>query len=328
MPTPKNLHEELLMFTSFLRYTAEEQMRWESLVATIDALFREVWPDSTVSEMGATAAGLSVLKDGTAHFFALNTVDEPCARDSLKAAAARFGFQIEFAVDYRSMQCVSLTEARTGERCIVRFGHNAKECAVAADLLRDSIANVPFRKAALTAIESLLRQNKVLDDTGLNSNLLNAEAAALMMLAIANSYSKDDEPDAGRLLVDFFLTYGFAAHFDCATHSVSHSGMDPPTPKVHSESQLSVIDPCDPSRNVTPKLDKFSHLQAVFHYCYTAIAQFTQVNVVQRKAQSALSTVIGGETFWSRVLQMHHNQISPFYEVVRDKQHILAQQLV
>lgn len=327
MTPAQTLSEELMMFTSFLRHTPEEQMRWGSLVATIEAAFREVWPDSTICEMGSTAAGIMVAKDTTAHFFALGTDNCAESRDKLQVCANGMGFQVEFTVDYRGMPCVSLTEARTGERSFVRFGETASECAVSADILREAIASNPHRRAALVAIDALLRQNKVMDDIGSNLSLLNGEAVAIMLLSIANSYSKDDEPDAGRLLVDFFLTFGFAAHFDCAVNSVMYKGMDPPAAKVHKDAQLSVLDPASSDRNLTPKLEKFSHIQAVFHYCYTAISQFTQVNVTQRRAQSALSTVIGGEAFWSRVLLMYHQNIAPFADVVRERHGVLAQHI-
>eukprot|EP00331_Platyophrya_macrostoma_P015883 CAMPEP_0176474814 /NCGR_PEP_ID=MMETSP0127-20121128/43253_1 /TAXON_ID=938130 /ORGANISM="Platyophrya macrostoma, Strain WH" /LENGTH=451 /DNA_ID=CAMNT_0017870327 /DNA_START=78 /DNA_END=1433 /DNA_ORIENTATION=- len=323
----QTLSEELFMFASFLRHTPEEQMRWTSLVATIDAAFREVWPNSVVAEMGTTAAGILMAKDTTAQFYALNTEDTPELRSKFLASANSFGFQVDFTTDYRLMSCVTLTEARTGERSFIRFGKDAAQCAIAAEVLKTSIAEVPARKYALVAIDALLRQNKVIDDIGSNLALLNGEAVALMLLSIANSYSKDDEPDAGRLLVDFFLTFGFPVHFDCAAHSVSYKGMDPPSPKTHLDAQLSVLDSIDGERNLTPKLEKFSHIQAVFHYCYTAISQFTQVSSSQRRAQSALSTVIGGESYWSRVLSMFHQGIAPFAQAVRDRQHILAQHM-
>jgi hypothetical protein len=109
--------------------------------------------------------------------------------------------------------------------------------------------------------------------------------------------------------------------------SIHYNGMDNRLEKVHRESQLSVLDPGDLTRNLTPKLDKFSHLQAVFNYCYTALSQFTQVSPEQRRAQSALSTLIGGESYWSRVLKLYHQNVSPFAEVVQARHAILAQSL-
>jgi hypothetical protein len=327
LPPPQSVSDELMMFASFFRQTPEEQMRSGSFIATVETIFLEAWGDSVLNEMGATAAGVIMSKDVTAHFYALGTTDEPAKLEVLKQSASNYGFQVEFKVDYRGMPCATLTEARTGEKCVVRYGETAKECQEAANILKEQIASKPHRKAVLVAIDSLLRQNKVLDDTGTNVSLLNGEAVAFMVLSIANSYSDDDTPDAGRLLVDFFLTFGFQAHFDFATNSIHYKGMDPPVSKVHMDDQLSVLDPSNPERNLTPKLEKFSHIQAVFHYCYTAISQFTQVSAQQRRAQSALSTVIGGESFWSRVLSMYHQQVSPFLEVVRDRAHVLAQAL-
>lgn len=325
-PVPQSLTEELRQFALFLRDTPTEQHKWSSLMNTAEAVAIAVWPQSRLHEMGATAAGI-LTKDSAMHLYATDSEDTPERRQRLKEVANEHGFQVEFGVDYRQCITATLTEMRTGERCVVRFGADAIIAAPAAELLTRAILGVPERHAALFAIDSLLRQNKVLDDTGNNDTLLNSEAAAMMLLAIANSYSRDDQPDAGRLLLDFFLTYGFPAHFDCTASSVNYLSMEKLTPKQHPDCQLSVLDVHESQRNLTPRLDRFAHLQGVFNYCYTAISQFTQVASSQRRAQSALSTIIGGETFWSRVLQLYHQEIQPYRQIVQEKHHILAQLL-
>jgi hypothetical protein len=186
-------------------------------------------------------------------------------------------------------------------------------------VLEEQIKAVPARLAVLVTLDALLRQNKLLDETGLNEKLISTEAIAVMLLAIANSYSSDDAPDAGRLLNDFFLTYGFPAHFDCSQNSVSASGMTSPVAKLHREAQLSVLDPAQETANLTSKVDKVAHLLAIFNYCYTASTQYLVVSLEQRRAQSVLSTMIGGETYWSRVLTLYHQRVAPFFDVVNEK---------
>ena len=246
----------------------------------------------------------------------------------LRQAGNAEGFQVEFSEDCRSCPTVILTEARTGDACAVRYGPLTALAKTAADVYRQGIAIREERRVALVAIDALLRQNKVVADfSNTNSGSLPSEVTVVMLLAIANSYEDEDIPEADRLLIDFFLTFGFSAHFDNATLSVVCQGMQVPTPKKHLDAQLSVIDPGDGTSNIATKANRVPHLLAVFNYCYTAITQYFQSAQNARRAQSALSTVIGGEAYWSRVLHLYHSHQEPFFSVVRAKQDMLAQHM-
>ena len=327
---PNSLSDELFQFMQFLSPTADETRRAAESKQRIDELISAVWPSSTLMPMGPDAAGVPLTKEGTSHMYAPgSTIGEnlESIKAKIRSTALEFGFQTDFGVDYRGIDTVILTEARSGEKVSVRFGEKCEAIATSSKILEDHIQLVPNRRSVLVALDALLRQNKLLDDTGVNTALLSCEAVAMMLLSIAHSYAADDTPDSGRLLNDFFLTFGFTAHFDCSTNSIVYSGMVTPVAKVHRESQLSVIDPSNETANLTSKVDKVAHLLAVFNYCYTASSQFTQVSPQQRRAQSILSTMIGGETYWSRVLSLFHQHVSPFHEVVNDKKFRLAMQM-
>lgn len=325
-PVPATMGEELHLFARFLLMTPQEREKCDSLTAAVGEVCRTVWgATAAIYPMGVNAAGVYPPKEATLHFYSLETTIDDGTQEKFRVAANDMGFQVEYMTDYRNCPTVLLTDARSGERCAIRYGPQAAEAKPTADLLATAIAAVEERRCALVAIDALLRQNKVLDETGINSSGIAPEAVAVMLLAICNSYGEDDAPDAGRLLTDFFLTFGFPAHFDNAATSISHKGMAHSQPKLHKDAQLSILDPSEPTRNLTQKADKVPHVMAVFNYCYTALSQFNQTHPQQRRAQSVLSTIIGGETYWSRVLQLYHQQISPYVEVVRERQHVLAQ---
>ncbi|KEG15630.1 hypothetical protein DQ04_00021280 [Trypanosoma grayi] len=324
--------DELKQFAAFLRPTPEELSCSESAVGLATGIMQAVWPLVKMSPMSTTAAGLSPLKDVTLHYYAENT---PVAPDDLESIQLRLqsvandqGAQVEFSTDYRDVTCVVMTDARSGKRLTIRYGPRASHAGVAARIFQTTIASNEEYHATLTVLDALLRQNKILDDVGTNMEAVNGEALTTMLVAIINSYGLNDAPDAGRLMMDFFLTFGFPANFDLVKNSVTVKGMavNPPS-KVHRNAQISILDPFDEAQNLTPKLEKAAHLQAVFNYCYTALSQYKQVSQRQRRAQSILSTIIGGEAYWGRVLQLYHEGISPFVEVVNEKKHLLAHAL-
>ncbi|RNF06406.1 hypothetical protein TraAM80_03872 [Trypanosoma rangeli] len=328
---PENPTEELRLFASFLRATPEEITCSDSAVNLATEIMQAVWPTVVMKPMATTAAGLSPLKDVTLHYYAqhspVTSEEMERVQKEIQNVANSHGAHVEFATDYRDVPCVVITDTRSGRRLTIRYGPQASYAEHPSNIFRTIIVSNSDYHATLTLLDALLRQNKILDDTGTIKDALNGEALLTMVVAIINSYSSSDVPDANRLMMDFFLTYGFAANFDLVKHSVTINGMSQPTPKVHHNAQISVLDPLDETRNLTPKLEKAMHLQAVFNYCYTALSQFTQVSQRQRRAQSTLSTIIGGEAYWGRVLQLYHEGISPYVDVVEMKKHILVQSL-
>lgn len=322
-PIPESLTSELGLFARFLDRTPQEAERHSLIQNTIQTAFRAVWPSSSLSHAGINAAGVFP-PESTVHLYAESTTDSEEARTALRTAANENGFQISFFEDYRGCQTALLTEARTGDKAAVRFGAQVERTKASAEIIRQALGRNEASRVVLIALDALLRQNKVLDESG-SSPGIPAEAIAIMIICIANSYDESDTPTAERLLTDFFLTFGFPAHFDSATLSIDYKGMTNQVPKVHLNSQLSVLDPADPKENLTGRVDKVPHILAVFNYCYTAVSQFSQTAPTARRAQSALSTVIGGETYWSRVLHLYHQQVEPFYSVVLERQASLAQ---
>ncbi|AAZ11940.1 hypothetical protein, conserved [Trypanosoma brucei brucei TREU927] len=331
MSVPDTVTEEVRLFSSFLRPTALELYCYEAVVTSVTAMLRELWPTAELHPMSTTAAGLPPLKDMTLHFYAKNTVVTPDAKQytqmHLQSITNNAGFQLEFCYDYRNVMCLLLTDSRSGLRMNVRYGAEACRVEVASRLFASAVASNEACRQTFLLLDALLRQNKILDDTGTNPEALNSEAVATMLVAIFNSYDANDTPDTGRLLMDFFLTYGFCANFDMFSHSVTARGLREPTSKVHPNAQISVLDPSNEGHNLTYRLEKAAHLQAVFNYCYTAISQFAQVEERQLRAQSVLSTIIGGESYWSRVLQLYHEGISPYFEVVNEKKIFLIRAL-
>ncbi|EPY36435.1 hypothetical protein STCU_00585 [Strigomonas culicis] len=296
---------------------------------TVQDMLRSVWPDTDLRPMGITAAGNFFHKDTTSHYYAVNNseVTEE-VRKQLGAAANERGAQIEFAVDYRGLQCFVLTDSLSGLRCCVRIGPNAAErCEPAAELLRHTFGSNLGARGVLFVLFALLQQNRILDDSGTNPRLLPGEAAAVMLLSVLNSYDATDVPDAGRLLMDFFLTFGFISYFNPVSISVVHNGMRHTVPKKHANAQLSVVDPSDGDTNLTPSLDRVSNLQAVFSYCYSALNQYAQVSGDQRRAQSALSSIIGGEPYWGRVFRFYEQKVEPYCSVVESKRNSLVKSM-
>ena len=326
VPMCSSLAAELTQFAKFLDLCPEELVKVDRLYEGVHSIVREVWKDATLNKMGPTAAGVISPKESVLHVYLTNSEDAPPeVQTKLRELAAARDYQVEFFNDYRGVTCAMFTEARSADRVVVRYGPDATKAKISAEKLTVGIARNPSTCAVLVALEALMRQNKMLDDTGNNPLAVCGEALAVMLLSITASYEGGEVPDAGRLLMDFLVTFGFQNFFDHVKHSVSPKGMADNTDKVHKDAQLSVLDLSDPSVNLTPKVDKVPLVVAVFHYCYNAVSQFEQVDHSQRRAQSALSTIIGGETYWSRVLQLYSQKVSPYYDIVRQKAQNLAQ---
>ncbi|KPI85979.1 hypothetical protein ABL78_4981 [Leptomonas seymouri] len=326
---PPRLGDEVLRFNEFNTPTQEEEATCKSCAASMEAILQRVWPGASLQPSGATAAGQSSTKGATVHYYATGTSDATEEQmQTWMRAANEVGAQVSFTRDNRELPCAVLIDSRTGHRCCIRYGDNAVEAlAETSELLWRSVAACPVTLAAFNTLLALLSQNRILDESGSAHTLLSGEAVAIMLLAVVNSYDSSDVPDAGRVLLDFFLTYGFESYFNAAQSSVSVRGFGAPTAKKHPNAQLSVLDPIDEMVNVTPRVDRFGSIQAVFNYCYAALLQYAQVRPSLHRAQSALSTIIGGEPYWVRVLRFYHLQVEPYHSVIQLKKHLLVQHL-
>lgn len=324
---PADLGEEVLRFCDFNTPMEEELGTRQSCTATMESVVRRVWPEAALQPTGATAAGQNVTKGVTLHFYATGTTDAtPEQLQQWMRAANEVGAQANFLQDDRGLPCAVVVDSRSGHRSCIRYGSEAAAAlAHASHALESQIASKPVPRAVLNTLLALLNQNKLLDESGTARTLLSGEAVAVMLLAVINSYDETDVPDAGRVLLDFFLTYGFESYFNPLQSSVSVKGLAVPCPKRHLNAQLSVLDPSNETVNLTPEVDRVSSIQAVFNYCYTALSQYSQVSSSLHRAQSPISTIIGGEPYWVRVLRFYQLQVEPYYSVVQSKKHILAQ---
>jgi hypothetical protein len=327
-PVPQTMSEELMRFYNFVSQSPSESQRSANVLGVIsEVCASKLWEGCSIEPMSTSAAGI-IPPDSVLHYYVDKfefTEDNTKPEEEIRSAFNDVGFQADFFKDYRGMPSIKLTEARTGDRCTLRYGPQAHETKKTAEVLTAGFNKSISRRYAFVVIDAVLRQNRALEDWGVSSALLPCEAIAIMLLAIANSYEDSDVPDAERLVNDFFLTFGYDAHFDIVAHSVSIDGMANQIPKVHKAALLSVLDPSDPTRNLTSNVEKIAHIRGVFQYCYTAISQFSQASSANRRAQSALSTIIGGEAYWTRVLHHYKEQTEPFYSAVLERRGALIQ---
>lgn len=325
MPSNCGLDDELRIFLEFHNPTHEEISVLDELTKTALRLLKQLWPEVLLVPVGVTAVGMPVTRERTAHYVALKAVtDADSAEARLQKLASAAGVQLQFFTDYRSHRCVTFTDGRSGIRANIRYGDSLATAQRASAVFQNGLANSQSAVQVLQVLLTLLQQNRLLDETGNHPELISSESVAVMLLSVVNSYGPNDQPNAGRLLNDFFLSFGFPAYFNAATSSVNYKGAVPPTPKVHTDASLSVLDPGDPTQNLSTAVEKTPALQAVFHYCFTAISQYEQVGTKQRRAQSALSTIIGGEPYWTRVLKLYEDGVEPYAQQVSSKKaHLL-----
>jgi hypothetical protein len=213
-------------------------------------------------------------------------------------------------VDSRGLPCFLVEHAATQREVLLRIGESG---AAAADSVR-AILRYKMSgevRSALNCLIVLLRQSRIIDD--LEPAALSDEAAAVMVMAIANSYGERPTPD--RLLIDFFLTYGFKAHFDSDALSVCAEGMVNPVPKAHPDAAASILDPANHDRNLAAGMNgkKLQFMQSTFNYCYHVVSEFAKESDPQKqRGQSPLSTVLGGEPFWPRVVELAQLNVEPY----------------
>jgi len=200
----------------------------------------------------------------------------------------------------------------TGVEFVLNHGAGSRRAVDAAAVIAAGFQS-DVRRMSLSCLVSLLRQNKTIDD--FNTATLSDEAVCIMVLSIVNSYADDDEPTAQRIILDFFLTFGFPEHFDTATASITAKGVAEAPDKVHPGDALSILDAGDERRNITAGVtaDKLKYLATVFNYCFRVVSGFCEQNDPGlRRAQSPLSTIVGGEPYWPRVLELAAAGVPPY----------------
>jgi len=229
----------------------------------------------------------------------------------LSSALFKNGCRLEREfVDARGFPCYLVEHAATKREVVLRIGEAG---AAAAETVRAVLRHqMPGDvRSALNCLIVLLRQSRIIDD--LEPAALTDEAAAVMVMAIANSYG--ERPTAERLLIDFFLTYGFKAHFDSDALSVSIDGMVNPVAKAHPDDAVSILDPANATRNLAVGMTakKLQFLQSTFNYCYHVVSEFAkETDPHKQRGQSPLSTVLGGEPFWPRVVELAQLNVEPY----------------
>ena len=186
-------------------------------------------------------------------------------------------------------------------------------------------------KEALLAIDAVLRQAQYVSDT-VFVDYVSSEALMVMVLSIVNSYDPEDElpRTSHRIMQDFFLTFGFEENFNLASRSIVQEGMAVEVGKMHPRDALSVLDVAPPPagpgalpavvHNMTAgvSITFLRVLVAVLHYCYRAVQSFVdEPDLAKRRAQSALSTILGADTFWMRVVGLFSVSEPPFDTYVR-----------
>ncbi|EPY43179.1 hypothetical protein AGDE_00743 [Angomonas deanei] len=297
---------------------------YNQCVENISRVMREVWPQASLHPKGITAAVMAPKKEICNHLYAVHCDDLEGVKQ-FEELAIKQGFHLEFGTDNRGLPAVICTDCVSGVKSCITYGPEAeKKCKGTSDILRDAYSSTQSARDVLFVLLALLQQNRILDDGGLNQKLFSGEALAVMLLSVVNSYENNLLPDSGRILLDFFLTFGFVAYFNPVASSVTIKTMQPPRPR-HMTSQLSVLDPADETINLTPSLDRVSNVQTVFSYCYSALNQYTQVSSGQRRAQSVLSTIIGGEPYWIRVFRLYEQGVDPYYTFIAEHKAALYQ---
>ena len=112
---------------------------------------------------------------------------------------------------------------------------------------------------------------------------------------------------------------------------VFHAPVDVPgvpasvAPAIANIAEINIEAP--PPRNLAASNPDTRHLSAVLNYCYAAMEAHESSSPSKRKAQSVLSTIIGGEAYWGRVMDLYENVVEPWYGVVHHLRRILAKSL-
>eukprot|EP00758_Cryptobia_borreli_P008349 Tbor_TRINITY_DN5382_c2_g1::TRINITY_DN5382_c2_g1_i1::g.4244::m.4244 len=348
------LSEELTMFADFISLTNKEKNHLEEFKMTCKMCFQKLWGnDCEFVNMGLTAAGVFHHKDSPVHVLATNTASNPIGisediptTEAIRTVLLTVGFSSVFFEDVRGCTTVLINaNVPINTPIAVCYGPRAHEAERTAIELRSMIGEKESYRIALIAVDALLRQNNLIDSLGTKPKLVCGEAVAVMLLALVKSYGgspatienekgeeddlneNDTMPPPGKVLMDFFITYGFPANFDPINHTCdSAKGLTNPVMKIHRNDVLSILDPssdiCDSTRkprNLATGVDSTTHLTAILQYCYTATQQYEQMPPSKRRAQSVLSTIIGGEAYWGRVIDLYDQRVSPFYEVVLGK---------
>ncbi|CAD2218017.1 hypothetical protein AGDE_08371 [Angomonas deanei] len=223
--------EELSIFSIFNTSTEEEMKIYNQCVENISRVMREVWPQASLHPKGITAAVMAPKKEICNHLYAVHCDDLEGVKQ-FEELAIKQGFHLEFGTDNRGLPAVICTDCVSGVKSCITYGPEAeKKCKGTSDILRDAYSSTQSARDVLFVLLALLQQNRILDDGGLNQKLFSGEALAVMLLSVVNSYENNLLPDSGRILLDFFLTFGFVAYFNPVASSVTIKTMQPPRPR-------------------------------------------------------------------------------------------------
>jgi DNA polymerase sigma len=309
------LDEELQCFQAFIASTVEEKTKLDEMFNSIAYKARNVWANATLSLSTSLLLGVHIPMS-IMECVIVNSDEEPEALKAFSVGLNEAGFSSEVVSNSRGTNSLRLVEARGGERILVHVGRVALECLQCTERIRGVIDQHPYVRAAICAIDMVMRQSKYSDDGNIAGGV-STEVIALMVVAMLAKYP--DNPPADRILMDFFITYGY--HFDCQAHAISLEPTSPEVawpPKAHPQDQFCVIDPTNPSRNLASGVTKFPQVKSLFQYCYMTLNQWKTM-AQESRAQSPLSTIIGGETFWGRVLLLALAGEEPYATVVNEK---------
>jgi len=305
----------------FLAPVAQEKAKIDGIFNSIALKARNVWPQSSLSTCTAILLGIHIPMS-IMECCIIGSTDETDAEriKIFQAGLNEAGFSCELVPNSRGTQSLRLVDAHGGEKIVVHVGTAAVEVLKTTEMIQAVIEKFPTVRPAIYAIDTVMRQSKYGDD-GITPGGISTEVIFLMVVAMLTKYP--DVPPSEVVLLDFFITYGY--HFDAQTHAIS---LTPPAPgetwpkKTHVEAQLCVIDPASPSRNLGAGIVKFPQLKSLFQYCWMTLSQWGRMSQ-DRQAQSPLSTIIGGETFWGRVLLLSLAGEEPYASVINEKKHTL-----
>eukprot|EP00759_Apiculatamorpha_spiralis_P018769 PhF_6_TR25121/c0_g1_i1/m.34551/K03514/PAPD5_7, TRF4; non-canonical poly(A) RNA polymerase PAPD5/7 len=308
-----SLDDELGCFQMFVNPAPSEKGKIDEMFNSIAYKARDVWSACNLSTCNAMYLGIHI-PGSLMECVVVNSSDEADEIKTFSAGLNEAGFSTEIFQNSRGTQSIRLIEARSGDRVVVHVGRMALDYLQSSERIRAIFDGTPGVRGVVSAIDTVMRQSKYGDD-GTTPGGISSEAIAVMVAAMLGKYPAPPAP--GVIMLDFFITYGY--HFDCQTHAIAVDVNTEGWPaKPDPATQLYVIDPAAPDRNLTASVAKFPQVKSLFQYCYMTLNQWSAM-VQENRAQSPLSTIVGGETFWSRVLLLALAGEEPYATVINDK---------
>eukprot|EP00760_Papus_ankaliazontas_P024190 PhM_4_TR2139/c4_g1_i1/m.54109/K03514/PAPD5_7, TRF4; non-canonical poly(A) RNA polymerase PAPD5/7 len=316
-----SLNDELQCFVGFLSHTPQETAQLHKLFDTIRQKADGVWSGAVVSPVNAYALGVHI-PSSVVELAVISSTDEADKLKEFTTALNNAGFSSEIVPNTRGTTSLRIVEAVGGERFLVHTGRTADDIVKSTQHLQSAVTAAPAVRGAIATVDTVLRQSKYSEDGGATGGF-STEVVAVMMLSLLPKYS--DVPTGDRLTMDFFITFGW--HFDTTLHSVQTNhvagteGKQWPD-KIHTQHQLEVRDPVNADRNLSATVNKFPQVRSLFQYCFMQLNQWVTTSQESR-AQSPLSTIIGGEAFWGRVLFLALGGVEPYASVVNEKKQVM-----